>query len=89
MHHIYLYEVEKSVLISRLLKVMKSKKKRSPFDAVDEKRVQTRASNGVFYKKTFAKNLDSRKYVGGRGRSLISTRHYFVSLYLLINDYGG
>lgn len=55
MHHIYLYEVEKSVLISRLLKVIKN---RSPFNIVyDKKMVQTRASNGVFYTKTFAKNF--------------------------------
>lgn len=59
MHHIYLYEVEKSVLISRLLKVIKN---RSPFNAVYEKKWFKRGQAMEYStQKPLRKTFDSRK----------------------------
>lgn len=67
---------------------------RSPFNAVYEKKGFKRGRAMEYStEKPLQKALTREKLlVGGGGwgeRRLNSTRHYFVSLYLLTNDYGG
>lgn len=64
MHHIYFYEVEKSVLISRLFKVMKNKK-RSPFMLFTKKGFKRGRAIEYSTKKPLQKTYTREKFGGG------------------------